>query len=585
MWQLQRGARSQRNAHVGSGVPVMPAGALGIWNAQDYSAAPRAVIPNKVAATPVSANILPFSTNLSYNPMNAGADVAVTNRYANGPSGSTNTALRAVGTPGNCYLALNLNGLPAGTYTLAADYKSNTGSSQTFRMGSYFRSPALKTATTSWQRFSTQFTTTITGEQYICWAVSPDGSAGFDLLIDNIQIFAGGVDLGADTIAGHAYFELDGSAPLATNPSPGILDVSAGSSAILQVPATSMAAFTIGGVYRRTSASDNGYNSLFTDPVGGFASFGIFTNQGGLTACNSNVQSALNWDKNGAGWRLFAYTYDGTTLSLFLNNRCIWARPASLSAVTIDTLLMFAVNGFGQYTTPYQMNAMFVYPTALSLSDMRTKLYPAVVAKAAENSIALSASRTLTAEGDSITAGAGGTPYESQFVANASQAFDGMTIAVSGSTTADAVTRAALMGPATGSGKDIWTILMGANDVGGYAGASDTIAAQNWCNAMFALTDERRSAGYIVGVATVLPIGSAPTHNARRNIANPLLRAAVGTHIDFIIDFDTDAQMGIDTAAADYPANWADTIHPSATGHARLEPIYRAAVNAQLDLI
>jgi lysophospholipase L1-like esterase len=128
--------------------------------------------------------------------------------------------------------------------------------------------------------------------------------------------------------------------------------------------------------------------------------------------------------------------------------------------------------------------------------------------------------------------------------------------------------------------KFILTILIGANDLEPVYSGNTT----NFLNALWAYTNARRAAGWTVGVATILPKGSAQsgyaTHNSARATVNAAILAAVGTECDFSIDFAGDATMGPD-AAGNNVALYSDGLHPTATAHETyLEPIYRAAVNA-----
>jgi hypothetical protein len=46
-----------------------------------------------------------------------------------------------------------------------------------------------------------------------------------------------------------------------------------------------------------------------------------------------------------------------------------------------------------------------------------------------------------------------------------------------------------------------------------------------------------------------------------------------------IADIASDATMGTDTSFTDHPTDWDDITHPSAAGHALLEPYYRTIIN------
>ncbi len=200
--------------------------------------------------------------------------------------------------------------------------------------------------------------------------------------------------------------------------------------------------------------------------------------------------------------------------------------------------------------------------------------------------------KSIITEGDSITAGynIGGlinaypTIYTTLGLPAGTQIYD---VAISGSTLANLVTRAAQDqgGYIPGSaGKTVCTSLTGANDLQTYPGATDLIAATAYANAIFALAATWKANGCTkVGIGTILSTANA-TENARRNIVNPLLRAAVGNQIDFVIDFAADPVLGTDTSCADTPSAWApaNCIHPSQTSQTNImEPLFATAVNAQ----
>ena len=148
---------------------------------------------------------------------------------------------------------------------------------------------------------------------------------------------------------------------------------------------------------------------------------------------------------------------------------------------------------------------------------------------------------------------------------------NGLTNLISRASTVDAI-----IPPGT-TVKHILGVLIGANDLRTYPGATDTIAANDYLTAVLAYVAARRAAGWKVCICTILPMNNA-THNTRRAIFNTALRAASSSY-DALADFDTDGQMGIDNAYASYPANWTDDVHPNATGHARLMTIFSTAVN------
>lgn len=210
---------------------------------------------------------------------------------------------------------------------------------------------------------------------------------------------------------------------------------------------------------------------------------------------------------------------------------------------------------------------------------IRSSLVPALLSRLAADGQSYASGRMVCAEGDSII-----TNDTTFYNSGTFQAGDyGLNYGVSGSSLASLVSRASIVDatiPPGTSVKHILGVLIGANDLAGYAGADDTAAATSYLTNLMAYIAARRASGWKVVACTVLPQGGATTFNTRRAIVNTGLRTQAGLgNIDALADFDTDAQMGIDASYGTYPANWLDSIHPNDTGHARLMPIFSTAVN------
>jgi hypothetical protein len=83
-----------------------------------------------------------------------------------------------------------------------------------------------------------------------------------------------------------------------------------------------------------------------------------------------------------------------------------------------------------------------------------------------------------------------------------------------------------------------------------------SITLDMWLAKVWAYTDSLRAQGYKVAMGTILPQyninGSAymTEFTRRRPLANAAIRAAVGAHIDAVIDFAADPTIGPDSAAA-----------------------------------
>ena len=131
---------------------------------------------------------------------------------------------------------------------------------------------------------------------------------------------------------------------------------------------------------------------------------------------------------------------------------------------------------------------------------------------------------------------------------------------------------------------DIVTVFIGANDLVNYSSASA------YFDRLMAYVAPFRARGSKVLVATNLPIafpGNATVtakHNALRGPLAALLRAAVGSQIDGVVDFEADPIMGHDSAATNLQL-FSDGVHPTDRGygggmggHDHLYQIYEKAL-------
>ena len=135
----------------------------------------------------------------------------------------------------------------------------------------------------------------------------------------------------------------------------------------------------------------------------------------------------------------------------------------------------------------------------------------------------------------------------------------------------------------------VLTILVGAH------GLAERAGTQYFLRKLFAYTDALRSRGTKVAVATILPEYHPQnpryeiTFNRRRADANAAIRAAVGNHIDAVIDFAADPAMGPDSAARDVRL-YRDGVHPTdgcglgCGGQGRLAAIYTPVVDNLLGI-
>lgn len=127
------------------------------------------------------------------------------------------------------------------------------------------------------------------------------------------------------------------------------------------------------------------------------------------------------------------------------------------------------------------------------------------------------------------------------------------------------------------------TVLIGTNSLANWPGASDAAAMADFDTQLFAYYDTMKAAtGCATGGITILPNGAnaqLAVFNARRAIVNAAMRATVGTHLDFVVDFASDPTMGVDNSFALHAADWQDSTHPSVLGYTFLTPYYVTALN------
>lgn len=186
-------------------------------------------------------------------------------------------------------------------------------------------------------------------------------------------------------------------------------------------------------------------------------------------------------------------------------------------------------------------------------------------------------SRIYCAEGDSITAAP--QSYVVQFTPNAKAGTTIRNLAVGGSSLGSMSARQsdvdALL-PVPRLGRFIFSVLIGANDLGAYTAAAYAAELATYC-------DNRRAAGWQVVVCTVLPSNAwatgigTPAFEAIRTSFNNIVRGWVGTHCSAVADFDT-TPVGV-SGAQNNSVYYGDGLHPTPAAHAILEPVIRAIVN------
>lgn len=585
--RLSLSASSLNGRRTRAATAVLPSGALGVWYADQYVASPRPTVPNSIAGTATSGNLFMFPRRL-FNNITAWARVnaTVTDAYAASQDGATGDASRILCTADG-YIAKSMT-IAAGTYTMAAWVKSNTGSSQPFRMRFFTASQeSAKTATTSWQRFT--FTATVTAGTNLLIPVSDDGASGLDVVIHDLELFSGSSDA-QTTLAGHMV--LGGVSGVGV---PSFADNSLNFNSAYAVvqfatPGT-YSQFTALAVVSKTAAGSS--YQAYLSKIQSFGAFGAYMEQGSApqtaNLANYTTGGPGLWVLLNKGYNCIANRYDGTKHTTWLNDLKLYDKTGSFSAVTLQDLWVGATND-PSYLTGYKISAIAMWNRALTDAEMRTA-YAVLAARAATGGNTITApARYLIHEGDSISAFA---PISQNYVyiaaAAASPAVIGANLAVgsaklannSGNSMVERAPVADAIIPATKAGRTfILGFLIGRND-----GPNSYPVAADYATAVAAYIAARRAAGYDkIVLCTILPTSTAlgAAFNPWRNLVNSIYTGpgwAAANGVDAIADFAANATMGTDTSA-DNATYYPDGVHPSAAGHAILEPIYRAAVNS-----
>lgn len=574
-------------------IAVPSDGLVGMWVMDDRATSPSPLIPNRVSTLPVSKNLFrPSRRMFEENSLWAKTNTTPTDDYAAGPDGLID-ASRIVGTGNWKMVAFYPNPIfPAGTYTIACSVKRNASSDQPFgftKDGGSTRS--AKTATSSWKRFSYSFTLGSTTEPNKLGICSSDGSTGADILIRDLELYKGSRDYGPARPDGHIY--IDNVNAFAGTYSAGVQSPAIG---IVQFP-TALDLSTFTAQYCVSVITGGAYNAVLADAQD-FTNFAVVSegSNGPMDIVSANSSSIGNknstgqvfqtrpglWNLQGTGYHVLTYRYDGTALELWLDDVRMFHHERTLTRSVRDFLFGSILYGAGASQNNYS-GFTALWDRALTDAELRQS----VAAQASQNStvgVAVTGDtddRIYVAEGDSISGGNGPECYPFLYGAHDSPAVIGTVWAVGGSSLANLVTRAPLVDaviPPNKNGRTfLLSVLIGANDLAAYPGASDAAAASAYASALAAYCDARRAAGFKVVVCTILPRTNA-THNTRRALVNAQIVTWAGTHADAICDFAADATMGPDAAASN-TTYYSDGLHPTVTGYGLLEAIIRPALN------
>jgi hypothetical protein len=558
---------------------AMPSGAIGIWYMDQYQSSPRKAVPNSLSVQPVSQNILTaperfFSNNNTPQYWSASGDT-VTDRAATCSDGTTSAATSVASANTWSLLSTSVT-LPAGTFTVAADVKRNTGSDQTFTLYNNGTKSTNQTATSSWQRFAFSHASGSGAAQF---GLSNDGSTSANLQVCDIQVFAGASDLGAETLSGHLYLGTGNYDDLPTIGTGNLDFTSAGSSLLQFATPTAYSAFTSLAVISIPSASpaSDGRVSVANNTGSGnaFQSWTFLNSKLEFRYNTTDVtfQNANIWQPQlTSGYFAFVQITDGTKATVSVNDAAEFASNAT--ALGSQTLSDFQV---GDLLTG-KISALAMWPRALSDVEIR-QAYNYLLSRLTSAPLSGGTTRYLTALGDSITVNA---DYIMPAVTHFSPVLFMSDRGVAGYKLVDLENNlstylAVVPSPIPAGEKYVFSILIGANDQASYGGSASTFATH-----LATLCDNIRATGAKVVLITILPQANTAGFNTWRNAANTIIRGwAPGLHYDALDDFgDTGTVMGEDNSQNDHPTDWADGIHPNAAGGALLAPEYYPGVNS-----
>lgn len=602
---LHRGFRSRTTP--------FPSGATLSIFAQDYNSANR-VIPNRVrpsnAHDPLKVLTRSprgcFVTSAVGGSLWSNTNFTATANYANDIDG-TQTAMRLVSTGAGLGVLLYGSNIScvAGTYTAVAHVQAN-GTSQNLEYSYDGSAWTGFTATTTMTRYTFEVTHGSTTNMRI--RIRPASGVTADINVGKFYLWSGNAaSAPADLVFGGDGFI--GNTPADTvDCTTERLALSTGQVIHYDLPEafSGQEATIIAVTKRNVGTINNGLRDTFLCDILGSSSdnsFAIKEEESTIFAMTAVWSSSTtpkatfspNYHTIG-GYHAHTAIFDATTREIWSDDVSLtFVQGATNASKTIRHLQTGTNNGF---TRDHHIAAIMMWPRKLTAAERRAAL------KYIKNQLTpFSAAPTpprnyIVTLGDSITAGPSNESYVKQSLSSLTyasivhnEAIPGSCIALNPTSTLNLTTRLPLLLdglPASAADRAgrafIATVFIGANDLQPYYNNATTFLA-----ALEDVCAQLKTAGYTVGVATILPKGTAQANFAAHNTLRATANAAItGSWVssgkcDFIVDFAADATMGPDAAANDTLLYNADGLHPLATAHGTyLSPIWLAAVNPYL---
>lgn len=613
--------------------------AVGVWLAKNYDATNKA-IPN-------SASTVALRSIISRNPRgifttgkvpgNSGAGgflgggfdgMTVTEKYAANADGLMMGSRIVFASTANGLRYRNTFTLPAGTYTIVIQAKSNTGSDQDFLMShNGGTTTSTKTATSSWQTFTHEFTlasSTVCDARFMKPTAAP---ASGDFVIDNAFVWSGAAATVPSSITWGGHLLLGNSTIDSISCTGGELALTSAQAGHATFDAINssnewsiyatvkrISAFTTAGLGRFPfffTPADTGstWGSAGPLTLGDYDAEGYLKGVFGSSAKYATSKKAAVWTAGDnpdtftdGGYHVISMKCKGTgnddnnTIEMWIDD-CILFTTIDTQAQSALSWFVAAIGG-NNGLSRHKVNALACYAKYHTEAETKQTV-EALIDNAAASSLTVTRPKNLIiVEGDSITVGPSANSYAQQAIPNLTGT--GLTVmnwaAQSGSklsthtTTGLNVTDRMASFHLPGIPDDltgrrcVYSILIGANDL------SDAASAADYLTSLYTVTDQLRAAGAKVVICTVLPKSSAwagyLTHNSYRATLNAQLRLDVvggggADKFDALADIAADPDIGPDAAAAG--ANYVDGLHLTGTAHGTFaEPIWRAAVNSLL---
>jgi len=580
----------------------MPAGALGIWYGDTYSATPRPHIPNAVATALISPSRAPASRRMfSQTGFYTKSSLTITDANVAAEDGSI-SASTLVGT-GNWLLQTTSVPLAAGTWRMRIKARSQTGKgNQAFRM-SLNGTAAAKTLTETWQVFTHDVVVASSTTGSVFWAWSPDGTTGATFEIEWVDYFLASEQPASEIpLAGHMYV---GAKAGAADPAfaSNALHYASGGYSIIQFPTkTTFTAVTAIALVEITGATSGSNMASFfaahptladfvaaaqattrpTSYFGGAEFNGARAVDGAKLMQLDGFYSLL-----GQGYHAITVRCTGTKGQIFVDDILAFQSAITTASRSLWDILVGVLTGAGGNFGAIRIQSQALYGSALS--DAAVRQATAYLRSRAQG-LGLTANlvnRVIVADGDSLT-GRDTFDYPYKSLANLSPWALGINVAVGGDNMLQIKARKQqvldIIPPSKAGRSFVYTLLTTNDMAAGYNIAGSPYAGSRtaWLADVFAHCDDLRSGGYKVGLCTITPRNSTPLNanfSVDRAWANGQFAAAVGAHCDFLVDFAGNAAYGDDADAADN-TKYSDGTHATAATQILMEVDWRTAVNA-----